>query len=74
MSDAQTVAALRTTCSNLDSALTKAIGWLEYGIPDKPDHDCGNPDSGCDTECMRWHDFCDDLANFKNLVGKDGGG
>ncbi len=49
-------------------ALNKAVGWLEHDVPEKPDHDCGNPDSGCDMDCVDWVRFCGDMREIKEAL------
>ena len=56
------------TVDLLIGQLHKATIWLEHGLPDKPDHDCGNPDSGCDLECHRYINLCEDRLSFLKIV------
>ena len=32
------------------------LSIIEYGLVEKPNHDCNNPDSMCDSECMIYAD------------------
>lgn len=45
--------------------LALAIAYMEHEIPERPDHDCGNPDSGCDGDCVNFAQFCNDLLEMK---------
>ena len=58
----------KATIDLLVAQLKVACVWLEHGPPDKPDHDCGNPDSGCDMECMLWSNFCEDRLSFLRII------
>lgn len=53
----------------LEASLTMAYEYLQRGeIPENPDHNCGDPDSLCDTECMVWSSYCRDLASIRSVL------
>lgn len=48
---------------DLKKALDKVLAWIHFGIPEDPQHNCGNPDSPCDTLCLDWATFCTDYTS-----------
>lgn len=45
--------------------LALAIEYLKRDVPERPDHDCADPDSACDGDCVAWVQFCDALIEMK---------
>ena len=52
----------------LRQALIKILDWINFGMPEDPEHNCGNPDSGCDSLCSDWAAFCTDYTHARSLV------
>ncbi len=61
------VKGLRAERDELCAKMHQLCQGIEMGIPEPPDHVCGNPDSMCDCLCVDWANWCQFIAECKKL-------